>query len=685
MTVTSCKVEQAGDPSNPFFSSYDTPFGVPPFDKIQIKHYMPAFDSGMVWGRKEIEKIAADKKKPTFRNTIEALDASGKLLRNVSYVFFGQASANTNDSIMAVEVEVSPKLTGYYDEIRLNPLLFARIKYIYEHQAEEKLSDEQKYILENMYKELLRNGANLNTEDQEKLKKINQRLSFLTVSFEQNVLEETNSYRMIVGEEGIAGLPASLIAAAADMAKAAGAEGKYAFSTQRPSIFPFLTYSPDRKLRKELFNAYTMRGNNGNKNDNNALLAEIVSLRAEKAKLLGYKTYADMVLEPRMAKKPENVFNLLNSLFEKANNVAKNEVAEMQKIIDREGGNFKLEPSDWWYYAEKLRKEKYDLNDSELRPYFKFENVRQGVFDCATKLYGLTFTLIQECPVPHPDASAWEVREADGRHLGVLYTDYFPRESKQQGAWCGGYRNHLIVKGKEIKPVVTTVGNFTLPTADMPSLLSLEEVLTFFHEFGHALENLFNMNSYNRTYVAQDFVELPSQIMEHWAFEPEVLRTYAKHYQTGETMPDGLIGKIKNSGYFNTGFENTEVYAASLLDMAFHSLEAPVNIDIQSFEKEFFTKLGLIPEIESRYRSTYFTHITGGYDAGYYSYTWASVLDNDAFEAFREKGIFDKTTAESFRRNILEKNGIVDPMQMYINFRGREPEIGPLLKNKGLL
>jgi peptidyl-dipeptidase Dcp len=446
-----------------------------------------------------------------------------------------------------------------------------------------------------------------------------------------------------------------------------------------------MTYSPDRKLRKEIFTAYTMRGNNGNKNDNNSILAEIVQLRAEKAVLLGYKTYADMELEPRMAKKPENVFSLLNSLFEKANNVARNEVTEMQKIIDREGGKFKLEPSDWWFYAEKLRKEKYDLNDNELRPFFKFDNVRQGAFDCATKLYGITFTAIDNCPLPHPDATAYEVKEADGRHLGVLYTDYFPRESKRQGAWCGNYRSHLMKNGKEITPVVTTVGNFTLPTDDLPSLLSLEEVATLFHEFGHALENLFNKNSYNRTFVAQDFVELPSQIMQHWALEPEVLKMYAKHYQTGEVIPEALIEKIRNSSYFNTGFDNTEVYAASLLDMAYHTLEAPVNIDIQNFEKDFFTKLGLIPEIVSRYRGTYFTHITGGYDAGYYSYTWASVLDNDAFEAFREKGIFDRATAESFRRNILEKNGIVDALQMYINFRGHEPEIGPLLKNKGLL
>lgn len=645
---------------------------------------MPAFDTGMAWGRREIEKIVTDRKKPTFKNTFEALDASGELLRKVSNVFFSQTEANTNDSLMKIEVEVSPKLTAYYDEIRLNPALFARIKSVYENQSRFKLNEEQKYLLENLYKEFVRNGANLDSEDREKLKKINQRLSVLTVSFDQNVLAETNSYRLIIGKEDLAGLPESLVSSAAELAKEEGHEGKYAFTTQRPSIFPFITYSPDRKLRKEIFTAYTMRGNNGNKNDNNAILAEIISLRAEKAKLLGYKTYADMVLEPRMAKKPENVFNLLNNLFGKANNVARNEVSAMQKIIDGEKGKFRLEPSDWWYYAEKLRKEKYDLNDNELRPYFKLENVKQGAFDCATKLYGITFTPISGCPLPHPDASAYEVKEADGSHLGVLYTDYFPRESKRQGAWCGNYQSHLVRKGKEVFPIVTTVGNFTLPTDKLPSLLSLEEVTTLFHEFGHALENLFNKNSYNRTFVAQDFVELPSQIMEHWALEPEVLKMYARHFETGETIPDALIDKIRNSSYFNTGFENTEVYAASLLDMAYHSLEAPANIDIQSFEKDFFVRLGLIPEIVSRYRSTYFTHITGGYDAGYYSYTWSAVLDNDAFEAFREKGIFDKTTAESFRKNILEMNGIKDPMQMYVAFRGRGPEIDPLLKNKGL-
>jgi peptidyl-dipeptidase Dcp len=685
MTLTSCKNEPVVDKSNPLFCKFDTPFGVPPFEKIMAKHYMPAFDTGMAWGRKDVDAIINSKKTPTYKNTIEALDKSGELLTNVASIFFSQSSANTNDSLQNLEMEISPKLSSYSDEIRLNPVLFGKIKSVYENQAKFKLNDEQKYLLENLYKSLVRNGANLNDQDKETLKSINQKLAVLTVKFEQNVLEETNNYRLFVDKDGLAGLPESLIEPAAAVAKASGQEGKYAFTTQRPSIFPFMTYSPDRDMRKQIFNAYTMRGNNGNEFDNNNILAEIVKLRAERAKLLGYKTHADIVLEPRMAKTPQNVFDLLNSLWSKAIPVAKNEVVQMQQIIDSEGGKFKLEPSDWWYYAEKLRKQKYNLDDNELRPYFKLDNVRDGAFECANRLFGITFTRLTDIPLPHPDAQAFEVKESDGSHVGVLYMDFFPRESKRQGAWCGGYRSHLILKGKEITPVVTTVFNFSLPSGDNPSLLSLEEVSTLFHEFGHALEGLFSKNTYNQTYVAQDFVELPSQLMEHWATEPEVLNLYAKHYKTGETIPAELVEKIKNSSYFNQGFENVEVYAASLLDMAYHSLEAPAEVKIQDFEKEYFTKLGLIPEIVSRYRSTYFTHIMGGYDAGYYSYTWSAVLDNDAFEAFREKGIFDKPTAESYRKNILEKDGTMDPMQMYVNFRGREPQIEPLLKNKGLL
>jgi peptidyl-dipeptidase Dcp len=685
MTLHSCKNEKQVDKSNPFFSEFNTPFNVPAFDKIMAKHYMPAFDTGMAQGRREIAQIVKNKKNPTFKNTVVALDNAGELLTNVSKVFFEQASANTNDSLQNIEVEISPKLAAFNDEITLNPDLFKRVKYVYDNQTKFKLNPEQTFLLENLYKGFIRNGANLNKQDQDSLKKLNQQISVLAVRFSQNILNETNDYNLFVDKSGIDGLPESVTAPAADAAKAAGQEGKWLFTTQKPSIFPFLTYSKNRELRRELFHAYTNRGNNGNESDNNKVFAELVALRAAHAKILGFKSHADYVLELRMAKNPENVANLLNSLWERAIPLAKNEVKEMQDIINKEGGKFKLEPSDWWYYSEKLRKQKYDLNDTELRPYFKLENVIDGVLTCANKLFGITFTPLTKIPLPHPDAKAFEVKDNNGLHIGVLYMDFHPRESKRQGAWCGTYRSHHMKDGKIITPVVTSVFNFTSPNGDMPALLDLDEVSTLFHEFGHALDNLFNKNQYNSLYVPSDFVELPSQLNEHWATEPAVLKMYAKNYKTGELIPDELVKKITNSGYFNQGFANVEVLAASMLDMAYHTLQAPVNIDIQSFEKDYFTKIGLIPEIVSRYRTTYFAHIADGYDAGYYCYTWAAVLDNDAFEAFKEKGIFDQATAQSYRKNILEKDGTMDAMQMFVNFRGREPKIEPLLKNTGLM
>jgi peptidyl-dipeptidase Dcp len=685
LSFPACKEKPEPDKSNPFFKAYNTPFDVPPFEKIMSKHYLPAFEQGMAEGRIEIEKIVNDKQDPTFENTIETYDKSGQLLTNVSSVFFSQTSANTNDSLQKIEIEVSPKLAGFRDEIMLNPGLFRKVKSVYDNQARFNLNPEQKFLLENLYKGFVRNGANLNKKDQDTLKVLNRKLSVLTVKFNQNVLAETNGYKMYVNKEDLTGLPESVTAAAAEASKESGQEGKWVFTTQRPSMFPFLTYSENRKLRKQIYDAYTNRGNNGNEFDNNKILAEIVKLRADRAKLLGYKTHADFALELRMAKTPENVFKLLDNLWGKAIPVAKSEVAEMQKIIDKEGGKFKLEPSDWWYYAEKLRKAKYDLNDSELRPYFKLENVRDGVFTVANKLFGITFTPLSGLPLPHPDAQPFEVKDNDGSHLGVLYMDFFPRASKQQGAWCGSYRSYHVVDKKGITPVVTVVYNFTKPSGDLPALLSVEEASTIYHEFGHALDALFNKSTYNGTNIAWDFVELPSQLMEHWATEPEVLNMYAKHYKTNETIPSGLVQKIKNSGYFNQGFSTVEYLAASLLDMKYHTLTAPVNIDVQNFEKDYFKQIGLIPEIISRYRSTYFLHIAGGYDSGYYSYIWAAVLDNDAFEAFKEKGIFDTATAASYRKNILEKNGTMDAMQMFVNFRGREPVIEPLLKDRGLI
>jgi peptidyl-dipeptidase Dcp len=685
VTLSSCKNEPKVDMTNPFFSKYNTPFDVPPFEKIMAKHYMPAFEKGMADCKIEIDALLKNRKEPDFENTINALDKSGALLSKISAVFFSQSQANTNDSLQNIEVEISPKLSAFQDEIRLNPELFKKVKSVYDNQAKFNLNDEQKFLLENLYRGFIRNGANLNKKDQDTLKVLNQKLSVVTVKFSQNVLTETNNYKLFVTKkDDLKGLPETVISAATDEAKAAGFEGKWAFTTKKPSMLPFLTYAENRELRKELYNAYIMRGNNGNEFDNNKLLAEIVKLRADRAKLLGYKNHSSIILEPRMAKNPENVFKLLNSLWEKAIPVAEKERDEMQKILNKEGGKFKLEPSDWWFYAEKLRKQKYNLDDSELRPYFNLDNVRNGVFAVANKLFGITFEPIKGIPLPHPEVQAFEVKDTSGSHLGVLYMDFHPRASKQQGAWCGTYRAHHILDGKEIAPVVTLVGNFTRPTGDTPALLSLEEASTLYHEFGHALDNLFNKNTYNQTYIAWDFVELPSQLMEHWAVEPEVLNMYARNFKTNEPIPASLVAKIKNSGYFNQGFETVEYLAASLLDMSLHTLEAPAVIDVQKFEKDYFNKIGLIPEIISRYRSTYFIHIAGGYDSGYYSYIWAAVLDNDAFEAFREKGLFDRATATSFRKNILEKNGTMDAMQMFVNFRGREPVIEPLLKSRGL-
>ncbi len=685
MILPSCKNEPKSENSNPFLTEYNTPFNVPPFEKIMAKHYVPAFEKGMADARQELDRILNNKKAPTFKNTIDAYDNMGKLLRDVTSVFIELCSSNTSDSLSKIEVEMTPKLAGFRDEVRLNPALFKRVKSVYENRTKFRLSAEQKFLLENLYREFVRNGANLSVAEQDTLRKINQRLSLLCVRFNQNVLSETNNYELFVEEQDLTGLPESLITSAAEAAKEAGEEGKWLFTTQRPSIFPFLQYSENRDLRRTLFNAYCTRGNNGNEYDNNKILSEIIAQRAKRAKLLGYKTHAHIVLEPRMAKVPENVFNLLNGLWEKAIPVAKNEITEMQAIIDSGKGKFSLEPSDWWYYAEKLRKQKFDLDDNELRPYFKLENVRDGAFEVATRLYGVKFIPLTDIPLPHPDAKPYEVTDADGSHLGILYMDFFTRESKRQGAWCVTYQSRHLEKGKVVSPIVTMNCNFTRPGDDVPSLLSMEEVSTLYHEFGHALDFMMNKSVYNLVYPAWDFVELPSQLMEHWVSEPEVLKLYAKHFQTGEPIPSELVGKIRNSGYFNQGFSNVEILAASLLDMAYHTLEAPVNIEIQSFEKEYFDKIGLLPEIVSRYRSTYFLHITGEYDAGYYSYTWAAVLDNDAFEAFKENGIFNRSTAGSYRKNILEKGGTMDAMTMYVNFRGREPVLEPLLRNRGLL
>jgi peptidyl-dipeptidase Dcp len=685
-TQTGRKMKES---ENPFFSEYSTPFQVPPFDRIKPEHYLPAYEKAIAEDRQEIESIIKNTEDPSFGNTIEALDRSGGMLTRVENVFGNLRDANTNDELDKIAEQVEPMVSAHRDDINLNPELFQRVKSVYDRKDELGLNTEQLSLLDKIYQNFVRGGANLNEEDKAKLREINSRLSVLTLKFGNNVLAETNAYKLYIeNEEDLAGLPESVVAAAAEAAKADGQEGKWLFTTQRPSMYPFLTYSEKRELREKLHKAYYHRGDNDNEFDNKDIIKEIVNLRLEKAELLGYETYAHYVLDKNMAKNPENVYGLLRPIWNAALPIARKEVRDMQAIIDKERGNFKLENWDWWYYAEKVRKAKYDLDDEELRPYFKLENVRDAAFEVAGKLWGLTFTPIQDIPKPHPDAQAFEVKEADGTHVGVLYMDFFPRASKQGGAWMGAYRKEYRENGEKITPVVTTVFNFTKPAGDMPSLLSFDEASTIFHEFGHALHGLLSDCTYQTlsgTSVTRDFVELPSSIMENWCAEPEVMKMYGRHYQTGEVIPDELIEKIKNARYFNQGFINLEYLSAAFLDMDWHTLSEPVKMDVDKFESDALDELGLIPEIIVRYRSTYFSHIfSGGYSAGYYSYKWAEVLDADAFEAFKETSLFDPATALSYRENILEKGGSEDPMELYKKFRGREPSIEPLLKRDGL-
>ncbi len=683
--VSSCNNKKEKNMENPFFTEWNTPFEVPPFDKIKTEDYKPAFEKAIAEHNKEIEKIVNNPDKPDFKNTIEALAYSGRLLDKVNDVFEGQLGVNTNDELQEVAMEISPELSKHSDGITMNKKLFERVKEVYDNKENLTLTPEQKFLLENTYRDFVNNGANLNEQDKQRLKDINSKLSVLTLKFEQNVLHETNDYKLVIDNKNdLAGLPQSVIDEAAKTAENAGLKGKWVFTTQKPSMIPFLQFADNRDLRKELYTAYLTRANHNNEYDNKEVLKEIVDLRLEKAKLLGYDQYADYRLQTRMAKNSKNVYNLLDQVWDAALPVAKRERNEMQQIIDKEGGKFKLGSWDWWYYAEKIRKSKYDLDENELRPYFKLENVRDGAFQVFNKLYGVTFTPIKDIPKPHPDAIAYEVKEADGKHIGVLYMDFFPRASKQSGAWQGEYRQHFKCKKGEISPVVTVVYNFTKPGEKTPSLLNFDEVETLFHEMGHAMDALFAKNTYPETPIPADFVELPSQIMEHWATEPEVLKMYAKNYKTGKPIPQELINKINNSRFFNQGFANVEYLAASYLDMDYHTIKEPLKLGINEFEKQSMNKIGLIPEIEPRYRSTYFMHITGGYDAGYNSYLWAAVLDNDAFDYFKETGIFNKETAEKFRKNILEKSGTEDPAKLYRDFRGRDASVEPLLKNRGL-
>lgn len=670
--------------SNPFFSEFQTPDGVPPFDQIKLEHYEPAFRKGMEEQNKLIQAIVDSKEEPNFENVIVAFDNSSPILDRVGGVFYNLTEAETTDELTALSMKLAPVLSEHGDNISLNHDLFLKIKAVYDKKDALGLNTEQNRLLEKIYKDFVRSGANLPADKQARLRDINKQLSTLGITFSNNILNENNEFKLFVDKkEDLAGLPDWFCQSAAQEAKAAGQEGKWLFTLHNASRLPFLQYADNRDLREKMYKAYINRGNNNDKNDNKQIIKDILTLRLEKAKLLGYDCYSAFVLDNTMAKTPQTVMDFLGNLWQYALPKAKAEAAELQKLMDKEGKGQKLEAWDWWYYTEKLRKEKYNLEEDEIKPYFKLENVREGAFAVANKLYGITLTKKEGVPVYHPDVEVFEVKDADGSQLGIFYVDYFPRPGKSGGAWMSNYREQQ----GDIRPLVCNVASFTKPVGDTPSLLTLDEVETLFHEFGHGLHGLLTQCQYkgtSGTNVVRDFVELPSQINEHWATEPEVLKMYAKHYQTGEVIPDELIEKILRQKTFNQGFITTELMAAAILDMNLHNLTDMQGFDVEKFEKDAMDSLGLIPEIAPRYRTTYFNHIIGGYAAGYYSYLWANVLDNDAFEAFKEHGIFDKQTADAFRHNVLEKGDSDDPMTLYKNFRGAEPQLDPMLKNRGM-
>lgn len=675
---------------NPFFSEWDTPYGVPPFGEIENEHFMPAFEQGMAQQKEEIEEIVNSKEEPDFENVIAALDYTGELLKRVSGVFYNMTSANTSDEIRDIAQEVSPKLTAHNDDILLNAELFEKIKAVHDKKDQLDLNTEQMMLLDLTYKNFVRNGALLNEEEQKRLREINTELSKNTLKFGDNVLGDVNSFEMVIDDEAdLAGLPGAVVETAAEAANEKGYEGKWLFTLHNPSALPFLQFAKNRDLREKMLKAYINRGNNDNEYDNKKIIEKIIALRYDRAQLLGYDTHADFVLEMNMAKNPETVLDLLETLWQPALDLAKYEAEQYQKIIDDKGGDFELQAWDWRYFAEKYRKEKYDLNEDELKPYFELTKVRDGIFKLCNKLFDIEFILREDIPVYHEDAVCYEVTDTDGSHIGLLYMDFHPRESKRSGAWMSSYRKQYRKDGENITPIIKIVCNFTQPTATLPSLLTLDEVRTFYHEFGHALHGLLSDGTYyslTGTSVPRDFVELPSQIMEHWALEPEMLKKYAFHYETGKVIPDELIEKIQNATYFDQGFGTTEFLASAFLDYYYYTETDNTFSGVNEFQNMIAEKINLIPQIPFRHGSTHFLHIfSGGYSAAYYSYIWSGVLDADAFEAFKENGIFDKATARSFRENILERGHSDKAMDLYKAFRGREPEIEPLMRNRGLI
>lgn len=688
--MTACKKKQT-DQHNPFFEEWGGEFGLPPFAKITDADYRPAIIEGIKQHEAEIKAIIDNQEEPTFANTIEAYDHSGQLLDKVMNVIFNLNSSDSNDSLKAIVEFALPMLSEHKDNTFMNPDFFKRVETVYKNQEKENLTTEQKMVLDKIYKQFTRNGIALPADKQERLRQVNKELGLLQQKFGNNLLAETNAFSLVIdNKEDLAGLPESAIEAAADEAKATGKEGKWVFTLKNPSYVPFMQYADKRELREKMFRAYSMRGNNGNEYDNKQIILDIMKLRIEKANILSYNTPADFFLENSLAKTPDNVNKLLNSIMPAAIKKAKDEAKELQKIIDSEKGGFKLQPWDWSYYAEKLRKDKYALNEDEINQYFQMENVRQGVFELASRLYKINFEPLKDASIYHEDVEAFKVtNQADGSLVGIFYTDYYPRQSKRGGAWMNNFREQEVINGKDIRPIVVNVGNFTKPTSSKPSLLTTDEVETLFHEFGHGLHGLLSKCNYrmiNGTNTPRDFVEMPSQITENWAFQPEVLKTYAKHYKTGEIIPDSLVQKINNTAMFNQGFMTAELVAAAILDMNWHTIKSVEGIDVLAFEQQAVKNMGLIDEIIPRYRSTYFNHIfNSGYSAGYYAYLWAEMLDKDAFELFKERGIYDEATAKSFKENILERGSSDDLMVLYKKFRGQEPSITPMLRDRGLI
>ena len=679
--------------TNPLLEQPNTPFGVPAFDKVKIEHYLPAFEEAIRQNKAEIDAIVNNEDAPTFENTIVALDRSGLLLDRVTGVFFNVLEADGNDEMNAIAEQVSPMLSELSDGIILNDALFQRVKAVYDEREQLGLNAEQMRLVTQTYKAFADNGANLPEDKKERLKEINQELGLLSLKFGNNVVAETNSddvKRFITDEALLAGLPESAKAAAAEEAEAAGHPGEWLFTPKRTSFSPVLQYCENRELRKQLLMDYTTRGNHDNENDNKAVIIREMELRIERAKLFGYDNPADYILADCMAKNHQTVDAFLASVWAPSLEAAKREAAELQALLEQDLPGEKLQPWDWWFYAEKLRKAKYDLDEEELKPYFELNNVRKGAFGVATKLYGLQFEKLENMPIYNPEVEVFKVTEADGSLVGILYTDYFPRAGKRPGAWMNNILPQYIdAEGVDHRPVIINVGNFNKPTAGNPSLLSMDDVETLFHEFGHALHGLLSKAHYKSlsgTNTPRDFVELPSQFMENYAYEPEVLKTYAFHYETGEVIPDELIEKINKASAFNQGFVTTELLSASILDMDFHELTSAEGLDVNAFEAESLKKMGMIDEIIVRYRPTFYNHIfTTGYEAGYYSYTWSAVLDADAFAAFKETGdLFEAETAKRFR-HLLEQGGTRDAQELYLEFRGKEADPKYLLIRKGFV